>query len=105
MFLQASCTEALYNKGLCHKSKEHYELAVDCFHKLHLQLQNNAEVIFQIAHCYELMDDIEQALEWFANLVSVAPTDPDALAHLGTLFDQDNDKSRAFQSVKEHSQH
>jgi len=60
-------------------------------------LQNSAEVIYQIAHCYEKMQDAEQALDWFDRLVSVSPTDPDALAHLGSLFDLDHDKSQAFQ--------
>ena len=45
--------------------------------------------------------DIPQALEWMQVLVSIAPTDPDALAHTAELFDKENDKSQAYQHMLE----
>ena len=76
-----------------------YDAALDSFERLHAVIPNSAEVVFQVSHCYEKLGDIEQACTWFIKLVSLVPTDPDALAHLGHLFDVDGDKSSAFQYV------
>jgi hypothetical protein len=40
---------------------EDFDGAVDSFKKVYQVLQNSAEVIYQIAHCYEKMQDAEQA--------------------------------------------
>ena len=37
-----------------------YEEALDCFEKLHAMIPDSADVIFQIAHCLELLGDIPQ---------------------------------------------
>lgn len=46
---------------------------------------------------YELLEDPQQAIEWLMQVISVAPTDPQALAKLGELYDSEGDKSQAFQ--------
>ena len=38
-----------------------------------------------------------QAIEWLMQLISVTPTDPHVLAKLGELYDNEGDKSQAFQ--------
>lgn len=46
---------------------------------------------------YELLEDPQQAIEWLMQVISVTPTDPQALAKLGELHDGEGDKSQAFQ--------
>ncbi|XP_015769439.1 PREDICTED: intraflagellar transport protein 88 homolog [Acropora digitifera] len=46
---------------------------------------------------YEMLDDKNQAIEWYMQLVSVVPTDPSVLSKLGELYDSEQDKSQAFQ--------
>lgn len=46
---------------------------------------------------YETLEDLPQAIEWLMQLISVSPTDPQALAKLGDLYDSEGDKSQAFQ--------
>lgn len=55
--------------------------------------------MLQVAALYEELEDPEQAIEWMLMLASIVPTDPNALAHLGDLFDREDDKSQAFQCV------
>lgn len=43
------------------------------------------------------MEDPNQAIEWLMQLISVVPTDSHALAKLGELYDNEGDKSQAFQ--------
>lgn len=74
--VDSTCPEALYNLGLANKELGHVDLALECFEKLYGLLPNSAEVVYQVAHCFELLRD-PQAIEWFLTLVSLAPTDPD----------------------------
>lgn len=46
---------------------------------------------------YELLEYPQQAIEWLMQVISVTPTDPQALAKLGELYDTEGDKSQAFQ--------
>ncbi|KAK3741791.1 hypothetical protein QZH41_001560 [Actinostola sp. cb2023] len=82
--VEATCTEALYNLGLVYKKLGQYEDALDCFTKLHAILRNHPQVIYQLANLY-------------MQLVSVVPTDPFVLAKLGEIYDNEQDKSQAFQ--------
>lgn len=43
------------------------------------------------------MEDPNQAIEWLMQLISVVPTDSQALSKLGELYDSEGDKSQAFQ--------
>uniref|UniRef100_A0A3Q3FHF0 Intraflagellar transport protein 88 homolog n=1 Tax=Labrus bergylta TaxID=56723 RepID=A0A3Q3FHF0_9LABR len=95
----SSCTEALYNLGTY---KDEFRLnrleeALDCFLKLHAILRNSAQVMYQLANLYPLLEDTQQAIEWLMQVISVTPTDPQALAKLGELHSGEGDKSQAFQ--------
>jgi hypothetical protein len=46
--------------GLTFKKQQNYEDALECFLKLHTILRHNAEVLYQIANLYELLDDVSQ---------------------------------------------
>ncbi|KTF83136.1 hypothetical protein cypCar_00036702 [Cyprinus carpio] len=113
----SSCTEALYNladtkitvilkqkslyppAGLTYKRLGRLEEALDCFLKLHAILRNSAQVMYQLANLfrYEMLEDPHQAIEWLMQLTSVTPTDAQVLAKLGDLYDNEGDKSQAFQ--------
>ncbi|KAM9263259.1 LOW QUALITY PROTEIN: intraflagellar transport protein 88 homolog [Cariama cristata] len=95
----SSCTEALHNLGLTYKKLNRTNEALDCFLKLHAILQNSAEVFYQIANIYEIMED-RQAIEWLLKLISVVPTDPHVLK-LGKLYDNEGDKSQALHYYSE----
>uniref|UniRef100_A0A8C4F034 Intraflagellar transport protein 88 homolog n=1 Tax=Dicentrarchus labrax TaxID=13489 RepID=A0A8C4F034_DICLA len=92
----SSCTEALYNLGLTYKKLNRLEEALDCFLKLHAILRNSAQVMYQL-----LLEEPQQAIEWLMQVISVTPTDPQALAKLGELHDGEGDKSQAFQHYYE----
>ncbi|KAK2570829.1 Intraflagellar transport protein 88-like protein [Acropora cervicornis] len=66
---------ALVNKGNCFFASGDYDKAKE----------------------YEMLDDKNQAIEWYMQLVSVVPTDPSVLSKLGELYDSEQDKSQAFQ--------
>ena len=46
---------------------------------------------------YDMLEDTPQATEWFTQLISIVPTDPAILSRLGELFDNEGDKSQAYQ--------
>lgn len=50
---------------------------------------------------YELLENPEQAIEWLMQVISVTPTDAQALAKLGELHDGEGDKSQAFHYYSE----
>ncbi|TRY89779.1 hypothetical protein DNTS_000017 [Danionella cerebrum] len=96
----SSCTEALYNLGLSYKRMGRLEEALDCFLKLHAILRNSAQVMYQLASLsisYEMLEDPHQAIEWLMQLTSVTPADARVLAKLGDLYDNEGDKTQAFQ--------
>ncbi|XP_061548864.1 intraflagellar transport protein 88 homolog isoform X2 [Phycodurus eques] len=92
----SSCTEALRNLGLTYKKLNRLEDALDCFLKLHTILRDSAEVMYQLADIYELLEDPHQAVEWLMQVISVVPNDPKALAKLADLHDLEGDKSQAL---------
>lgn len=55
------------------------------------------QVVYQIANIYELIGDIDQAIEWHLQLLSLVPTDPAILQKMGVIFDQEGDKQQAYQ--------
>ncbi|KAF0290444.1 Intraflagellar transport protein 88 [Amphibalanus amphitrite] len=93
----ASCVQALYNLGLVDKQLRLYADAKASFEKLHLIVRSHPQIIYQIASCYELLGDVDQATEWYVQMLSLVPTDPDTLFHLGGLFDREGDKQGAYQ--------
>lgn len=69
-----SCHEALYNLGLVYKRCKNYRESLNCFMKLHNIAPSNAQVLYQIATLFELLDDSSQAMEWMMQCLGVAPT-------------------------------
>lgn len=60
-------------------------------------LPHSVEVVHQLAATFEALGDLEQAVEWYTTLLSLVPTDPNVLGHLGDMFDRQDDKGQAFQ--------
>lgn len=52
--------------GLTNKHMRLYADAKDSFMKLHTIVRSHPQIIYQIAHCSELLHDIDQATEWCA---------------------------------------
>jgi intraflagellar transport protein 88 len=61
----------------------------------------DAQVIYQIANLYDLLDDNAQAAEWFKILHGLVPSDPKVLARLAALNSKDNDDLQAFHNYME----
>lgn len=53
--VEADCIEAIYNLGLVYKRLGYYNESLQAFEKLHTIIPNSYEVIYQIAHVYELI--------------------------------------------------
>ena len=58
-------------------------------------------MVAQLAQLFDRIGDMPQALEWLQMLISISPTDPDALARAAELFDKEGDKSQAYQHMLE----
>ena len=43
------------------------------------------------------MGDIDQAIEWYLQLLGLTPSDPVILQKMGALFDNEGDKQQAYQ--------
>jgi hypothetical protein len=50
----ASCVEALYNLGLCHKQLKRYEESLEIFFKLQSIVRNHPEVMYQVEKAIKL---------------------------------------------------
>jgi len=53
-----------------------------------------------IADVYRLMGDNSAAVEWLQQALSVSHNDPKLLQELGAIFDNEGDKSSAFQVLQ-----
>ena len=53
--------------------------------------------MFQLADVYRLVEDGGEAVNWLQQALSVAQSDPRLLQELGRLYDEEGDKSAAFQ--------
>ena len=60
-------------------------------------IPNSIQVLYQIANLYELLGDIDQAIEWYLQLLGLTPSDPVILQKMGALFDNEGDKQQAYQ--------
>ena len=60
-------------------------------------IPNSTQVLYQIANLYELLGDIDQAIEWYLQLLGLTPSDPVILQKMGALFDNEGDKQQAYQ--------
>ncbi|KAG5475869.1 hypothetical protein CUR178_03582 [Leishmania enriettii] len=92
--VEADNVEAIYNLGLTAKKLGLYEEAVRMFKRVQA-LVDSSEVLYQIADLSDLVGD-PSALEWFNRLIGRVPTDPNALARIGSLYARDGDDVQAF---------
>ncbi|AYU79996.1 intraflagellar transport protein 88, putative [Leishmania donovani] len=92
--VEADNVEAIYNLGLAAKKLGLYEEAVRMFKRVQA-LVDSSEVLYQIADLSDLVGD-PAALEWFNRLIGRVPTDPNALARIGSLYARDGDDVQAF---------
>nr|XP_002129474.1 intraflagellar transport protein 88 homolog [Ciona intestinalis] len=94
----SSCHEALYNLGLVNKSLGRLDDSLDSFMKLHNIVRNSAQVMFQIASLYEMMEDGTQAMEWLMQCVGIVPTDASVMSRMADICEnEDNgDRTQAF---------
>lgn len=51
--------------GLTNKKLGQYEEALDSLLKMHAVVRNYPPVVYQIAHLYQLLEDNDQASEWW----------------------------------------
>ncbi|GET89763.1 intraflagellar transport protein IFT88, putative [Leishmania tarentolae] len=92
--VEADNVEAIYNLGLTAKKLGLYEEAVRMFKRVQA-LVDSSEVLFQIADLSDRVGD-PSALEWFNRLIGRVPTDPNALARIGSLYAREGDDVQAF---------
>lgn len=92
--VEADNVEAIYNLGLTAKRLGLYEEAVKMFKRVQT-LVDSSEVLYQIADINDLVGD-PAALEWFNRLIGRVPTDPNALARVGSLYAREGDDTQAF---------
>ncbi|CCW71082.1 unnamed protein product [Phytomonas sp. Hart1] len=86
--------EAIYNLGLTAKRLGLYDEAIKMFKRVQM-LVDSSEVLYQIADVTDLIG-YPDALEWFARLIGRVPTDPNALARIGSLYAREGDETQAF---------
>jgi intraflagellar transport protein 88 len=86
---------------LVHKKQNNLPAALQWFEKLHVILQNSAQVIFHLADIQDQAGNLQVSLEWFNVLISVVPTDPGVLARLGSIFERHGDRAQAFHYYSE----
>jgi intraflagellar transport protein 88 len=92
--VEADNVEAIYNLGLTAKKLGLYEESVRMFKRVQA-LVDSSEVLYQIADLNDLVGD-PSSLEWFNRLIGRVPTDPNALARVGSLYARDGDDVQAF---------
>lgn len=59
------CDYELFFAGLTNKKLANYEEALDSLLKMHAIVRNYPPVVYQIAHLYQLLQDNDQASEWW----------------------------------------
>lgn len=95
--IDASCVEALYNLGLTCNKLGLYEQALDQYYKLHAMQQSNTQVYCKIAETNEKKSDFDQAESWYMQALRAHPKDSELLKCIGNIFDEQGDRSQAFQ--------
>lgn len=60
----------MYNLGLACKKLNKYDLALDSFLKLQQIMRNDAQVMFQVADVYRLIEDGGAAVDWLQQALS-----------------------------------
>ena len=95
--IDASCVEALYNLGLTYSKLGLYEQSLDQFFKLHAMQQSNTQIYCKIAETNEKKSDFDQAESWYMQALRAHPKDSELLKCIGNIYDEQGDRSQAFQ--------
>lgn len=95
--IDASCIEAMYNLGLTYSCIGMPEQALDYFYKLNAMQRSNTQVYCKIAESNEKKADYNQAESWYMQALSAHPKDGELLKRIGNIFDEQGDRSQAFQ--------
>lgn len=51
--------------GLVYKRQDMYEESLECFWKIRNIVRHDPQILYQIGQLYQLMNDIDQAAEWY----------------------------------------
>lgn len=57
--------------GLVYKKQNMYEEALECFWKLRNIVRHDPQTVYQIGQLYQLMNDADQAIEWYYDFMYV----------------------------------
>ena len=87
----------MYNLGLTYSKIGLYEQALDQFFKLHAMQQNNTQIYVKIAEINAKKADYDQAENWYMQALRAHPKDSELLKCIGNIYDDQGDRSQAFQ--------
>lgn len=77
-----------------------YEQAIAIFHKIQAAIGHelHAQVIYQIANLYELLNDTSGSLEWYFRLLGLVNFDPGIYKKIAQLYEIENERQYVFQN-------
>lgn len=84
-------------KGLTYNRIGLHEQALNQFFKLHAMQRNNTQIFVKIAEINEKKGDLDQAENWYMQALRAYPKDSELLKSIGNIFDEQGDRSQAFQ--------
>jgi intraflagellar transport protein 88 len=82
--------------GLTYKKLGITDQSLDQFFKIHTMQRSNTQIYCQIAECNSKVDQ-DQSLSWFMQALSAHPKDSELLKKIGNIYDEQSEKSQAFQ--------
>ncbi|ETN65597.1 tetratricopeptide repeat protein 10, tpr10 [Anopheles darlingi] len=96
--IDSTSFEALYNIGLIFTKLADHNSALLYFRKIISSLghEQHPEVLYQIAHQYDLLGDVSTALEYYLQLLSVVQQDNKIIQRIGELYEADNERQQAY---------
>jgi len=68
MYITLLMLMCLLYVGLVYKKENMYEEALECFWKIRNIVRHDPQTLYQIGHLYQLINDVDQASEWYFNL-------------------------------------
>jgi intraflagellar transport protein 88 len=95
---ESDCIPGIYNLGLLAKHEDDPQTALAYFEKLDSMVPNQAEVVYQIAHCHELLGNLREAEGGYKTILkSLMPSDAGVHARLANVYSQQGDDVQAHQ--------
>ena len=74
-----------------------HEQSLDQFFKLHAMQRSNTQIYCKIAETNEKKSDFDQAENWYMQALRAHPKDSELLKCIGNIYDEQGDRSQAFQ--------